>query len=405
VEVAIVAEDGRVFRSRRFTQVSADLLTASLVGPKLNIIKDDSGKAHDVVLTSLRPNGAWAMLSRPSPGAFSYFFLRPLTTLGTPLLAFTIALVAAWIAIDKLVLTWLYRLQRRAAAYGAGHYRFRDVRTAEDSPRELADLAISLDLMAARISERDASQRKLVKAREDAVREIHHRVKNNLQIVTSFLSLQSRQVQDPAARSALASARFRIDALSLVHQTLYQHERLETVKVQPFLDGLLTHMAGAMGLDEQEVEMKWSIDEAELPSDAAIPLALFTVEAVTNAAKYGFQEADRREGVISVTFRVEAERYILSIADNGVGAGNESDRRPESTGLGRRLMLAFARQLHGEQTMSSERGKGYTVTLTIPKSAVAVHIDQEPIETAAQDAPSDVPATWSSPAIESPAKT
>jgi two-component sensor histidine kinase len=365
-EIALADAAGRVFQSERFDAVPEELSVEQASSTsRLAQATGKDGRAYEVVLQRLADRPLFAVMSRPAPGVVSEATLEPLRSLGVPLLAVSITLLAAWLAIDQLVLKWLSRLQRRAAAYGAGHYKFRDVRTVEDSPREIADLAFALNLMADRISERDASLRTALRAQEDAMREIHHRVKNNLQIVTSFLSLQARQLKDPEARHALAAARHRIDALSIVHQTLYQHDQLDTVHLKPFLEGLLEHLSGALGMDDGRVSLSWRIDSADAPSDNAIPMALFLVEAVTNAVRYGFPD---RSGRISVSLGSQPEALRLEVADNGRGVDlSQPPAAGPGQGLGTRLMAAFAKQLRAEMAITSKPEEGYAVTLTIPR--------------------------------------
>ena len=217
--------------------------------------------------------------------------------------------------------------------------------------------------MANRISERDASLRAAITTRDAAVKEIHHRVKNNLQIVASFLNLQRRQVKDSAAREVISAARHRIDALSIVHQTLYQHERLETVHMQPFLEALLSHLAGALGMDETGVRIDSEIAEIDRPADDAIPIALFILEAVTNATKYAFSG---HGGVITIRLYEDADEIVLDVIDDGDGVDLDASADNGSTGLGSRLMTAFAKQLRGSIKTSSKPGEGFRVELRMP---------------------------------------
>ena len=187
-------------------------------------------------------------------------------------------------------------------------------------------------------------------------------MKNNLQIVTSFLNLQGRQLQDPEARQAIAAARHRIDALAIVHQTLYQHERLELVSMQPFLKGLIDHLAEALGTETLNIRISQSYDNIERPADDAIPVALFLVEAVTNATKYAF--GDEHGGNISIDLKKDAYGNVtLEVIDDGVGCGSIGATRK---GLGSKLMSAFSRQLGAELTIDSAPGQGTTIRLYMP---------------------------------------
>ncbi|WP_084399784.1 sensor histidine kinase [Henriciella aquimarina] len=365
VELALSDGDGQVFGSARLVGVSRDWIAESTGDEDgvLFVSNTERMGSLDIVVRSIVDDRMYAIISRPSPGLFSEFTLEPIESVGIPLLSFTLALIAAWLAVDGLVLKWLARLRRLALIYGEGHYNFRIGNEFENAPDEISDFAYSFDRMANRISERDASLRAAIATRDAAVKEIHHRVKNNLQIVASFLNLQRRQVADPAAREVISAARHRIDALSIVHQTLYQHERLETVHMQPFLEALLSHLAGALGMDETGVRIDSEIDEIDRPADDAIPIALFILEAVTNATKYAFDEDG---GVITVRLYEDGDDIVLDVIDDGAGADFEEEADSSSTGLGSRLMSAFAKQLRGKIDITSKPGEGFHVELRMP---------------------------------------
>lgn len=370
VELAISDGEGQIFGSARFTALPVGWIekaTDDEDGELFFVDEEDLGSL-DVVVRAIVDERMYAIISRPSPGFFSEFTLEPIETVGIPLLSFTLALMAAWLAVDGLVLKWLSRLRRLAMIYGEGHYNFRIGEEFSNAPDEIANFAKTFDGMANRIAERDSSLRSAIATRDAAVKEIHHRVKNNLQIVASFLNLQRRQLQDPAAREVISAARHRIDALSIVHQTLYQHERLETVHMQPFLDALLSHLAGALGMGESGVTIESDIVEIDRPADDAIPLALFILEAVTNAMKYAF---DDEGGVITVRLFGEGDEIVLTVSDNGFGAEVDADADSNSTGLGARLMSAFAKQLRAKLEQNSNPGEGFEVKLRMPRESEA----------------------------------
>jgi two-component sensor histidine kinase len=365
VEVAIADGDGRVFGSQHFSQISPEWIaeTAETRSAKMFVLRRNGAPPMDVVIRPVGPANVFAVISRESPGFWSEFTLRPVSSFGLPLLAFSIALLAVWLAIDSLVLRWISRLIRIARVYGAGRYAFRAGDAMASAPAEIAELAEALEDMAADIDQRDSDLKAAIDVRDAAVKEIHHRVKNNLQIVTSFLNLQGRQLQDPEAQLAIAAARHRIDALAIVHQTLYQHERLELVSMRPFLKGLIDHLAEALGMDAQNIQISQTYEEIERPADDAIPFALFLVEAVTNATKYAF-DGDKG-GRISITLEGGGpEGVTLTIADDGVGFDTSGNARK---GLGSKLMKAFSRQLEAELTIDSTPGKGTTITLHMPE--------------------------------------
>lgn len=366
VEVAIADGDGRVFGSTRFSQIDQKWVAeaAETRTAKMFVLRRKDAAPMDVVIRPVGPANVFAVISRESPGFWSEFTLQPVSSFGLPLLAFSIALLAVWLAIDSLVLRWLSRLIRIARVYGAGRYAFRAGDAMSSAPAEISELADAMEDMAADIDQRDSDLKSAIRVRDAAVKEIHHRVKNNLQIVTSFLNLQGRQLQDPEARQAIAAARHRIDALAIVHQTLYQHERLELVSMQPFLEGLINHLAEALGTDARNIRISQTYDDLERVADDAIPFALFLVEAVTNATKYAFNENEG--GMISITLEEDnAGGITLKVMDDGVGFEPGGGAR---VGLGSKLMKAFSRQLRAELKIDSAPGEGTCITLFMPGS-------------------------------------
>jgi len=369
VEVALLDDRGESFGSKRFAKVDPDWVSsvANAESAELFVLTGEDGESLDVVIQPLGPGNVFAAISRKSPGLWSDFTLRPVRSIGLPLVTFSVALLAVWIAIDSLVLRWLSRLTRTVRVYGAGRYQFKAGDTFDKAPDEISKLAHAMDVMAKDIDERDKDLKLAIASRDEAVREIHHRVKNNLQIVTSFLNLQGRQLRDPEAKAAISAARHRIDALAIVHQTLYQNERLEQVRLEPFLSVLVTHLSEALGMDESHVEIVQTYADVERLADDAIPMALFIVEAVTNAMKYAFGPAG---GQIRISLGVDVDGTTLVISDNGRGFDPSTTSETENGGgLGSKLMTAFSRQLSAELTVDASIDCGCRVTLFMPRNA------------------------------------
>ena len=365
VEVALADSVGRVHGSGIFATIDPEWIAQSKAAEQAQMFlwTSQAGDSRDVIVQPVGTENIYAVISRPSPGLISYFTISPVATLGLPILAFLAALLAVWLAVDVQVLRWLQRLQRAVVVYGAGRYSFQAHNTFLDAPEEIAELADAMDKMARDISERDAELRETIAVRDNAVKEIHHRVKNNLQIVTSFLSLQSRQLKDKEAREAIAAAQHRINALAIVHKTLYQTERIAAVELRPFLTPLNDHLQEALGMDDARIKVTQSYIDAERAADDAIPIALFIVEVVTNARKFAF---DEKGGEITISLSSSASGLDLTIEDNGRGYDT---CQVLAKGLGSRLMTAFARQLSAELEIESAPGKGCRVSLKLPEKA------------------------------------
>jgi len=302
----------------------------------------------------------FVILSAPDPGLFSWARLNPLSSLLFPLLMFLVALVAVLIVIDRVVIRWLHYLQRIAEIYGKGRFTVRPVQ-ADHAPPEIRELALSLESMADAIAARDASLVNSLAQKDALMREIHHRVRNNLQVISSLLNMQQRSLADPAARDAMSDTRQRINALALIYRSLYQGPDLKRVDLREFLAELIAQLAGEQQHHGQIVATELEADELIIDPDKLAPLALFAVEAISNAQKHALAH---RGGVLRVKFAVEGDTAELAIADEGSGATPEL--ASASAGVGRALMNAFARQLRGRAEIGANGHGGVTARLIFP---------------------------------------
>jgi two-component sensor histidine kinase len=307
----------------------------------------------------------FVVLTAPSRGLFSAAWLDPLSGLIFPLLSFSVALGAVMFAADRAVLRWISYLQRIAAIYARGRFTVRPLQ-ADSAPPEIRDLGRTLGAMAGAITARDAVLQETLAHKDDLLREIHHRVKNNLQVISSLLSMQERALTDPGARLAISDTRQRITALALIYRALYQGADLRHADLRSFLEELTAQLTLAESL-QGSVRVEVEAQSLLIDPDKLAPLALFAVEAVTNAQKHGLA---RQGGTLRVEFSVDGTEAILRIIDDGGGA-----RPPpgalEAKGVGRTLMNAFARQLRGSTIMTLNPDGGLTVTLVFPTPEAA----------------------------------
>jgi two-component sensor histidine kinase len=215
------------------------------------------------------------------------------------------------------------------------------------------------DLLTARENElRDSLQQK-----EILVREIHHRVKNNLQLVMSLLNLHARRIRDPRAELAFAEARSRINALATLHRRLYESESLQEIDLKWFLDDLCAELRRGGLSRGRTVELIANSPSEVIGPEIAVPLGLLVTEAITNAYKHAFTESTGGHIYVDVE-RPSQDTLQLSVRDDG--SGFDPAAGEDSTGLGRSLIEAFVRQLRGELEISGDAGTSLVVRFPAP---------------------------------------
>ena len=360
--VALTDQTGAILTSTApevFSRTPRGWTARSLkAGATLYQARSRNGQQRVYAGAPLVDDDVFVLLSAPEPSLFSWARLNPGVSIVLPLLAWLAAFLAVWLAGERMIVRWLAYLDRIASLYAKGRFSVRPVQ-ALNAPPEIAGLARTLDEMAEAIVARDLTLRDNLAQKDALMREIHHRVKNNLQIITSLLNMQQRALHDDAAKAALSDTRQRITALALIYRALYQSVDLRRVEVRPFLEELLAQLLTGEGPRPQPVRTELTSDEMTLDPDKLAPFALFAVEAVTNALKHAFPG---RPGHITVNFRRSADEARLEILDDGVGTPQDA----AVGGVGRTLMTAFARQLRGRAEIEPGPQGGTLARLIFP---------------------------------------
>lgn len=193
------------------------------------------------------------------------------------------------------------------------------------------------------------------------LREIHHRVKNNLQVISSLLSMQTRRSTDPDAREALRSTNNRIQSVSLLHQNLYQEENLTDVDVKDYLKRLVESIATSYESGDR-ITFEMDLEPIQLDVDQLVPVGLIANELVCNAVKYAFDDGD--QGTISISLQTTESDYRLQVKDDGRGLPTP-ELVVKKHSLGTRLIKSFVSRLDGH--LAVDITDGTSVTITWPK--------------------------------------
>ena len=211
----------------------------------------------------------------------------------------------------------------------------------------------------------EEAQQASLREKEILLKEIHHRVKNNMQVISSLLSLQSRHLDDPKAIGMFKDSQHRIRSMALVHEKLYQSKDLSRIDFRQYLENLVVYLVHSYQVDSGRVRLRLDVGDAALDINTAVPCGLIVNELVTNALKHAFPGG--REGEVKVTLRTGTDgRFILTVSDNGVGMPEAVDIRKTDT-LGMQLVTMLVDQLEGTLTLDAKRGTAFKVAFREPK--------------------------------------
>lgn len=231
--------------------------------------------------------------------------------------------------------------------------------TSNDEIGELVNwFNVFMDSLAAR-REAEAQIEASLKEKEILLQEIHHRVKNNLQIISSLLNLQSAHVSDPATQAVFEDSKNRIRSMALIHEKLYQSQNLSQIDFGEYVENLVAYLARSYHSMTQPVQVIVEAVPVYLDIDTAVPCALLLNELISNAYKHAF--INQPDGQINVQLtQDETNRIKLSVQDNGVGIPADIlDNQPDTLGL--QLVETLTNQLHGTLMVEVESGTIFTI--------------------------------------------
>ena len=182
--------------------------------------------------------------------------------------------------------------------------------------------------------------------KDSLLKEIHHRVKNNLQMVSSLLSLQTKNTRSKSAIEALEEGKSRVKAMALIHQKLYQNDDLSVIEMQGYIESLINSVQSVYKKGGHNISITIDAEGTELDIDRAIPFGLILNELVSNSFKYAFPDSDEN-GKIYIHLRKNGEQGYFEYTDNGVGLPEDADERTNSS-MGIRLMNRLVNQLQSK---------------------------------------------------------
>jgi len=204
----------------------------------------------------------------------------------------------------------------------------------------------------------EAEIKKSLLEKEILLKEVQHRVKNNLQVISSMLDLQTDYVKDSGVSSMFIEAQKRVKSMALVHEQMYQSEVLSDLDFTHYIENLANYLFKIYGVNTKRILMETSIEEANIDFNRAILLGLIVNELISNSLKYAFP--DDREGQIVVRLDTKGKDFILTTSDNGIGLP-KNFRLRQTNSLGLQLVQALTNQLKGSIKMDRRRGTKFVI--------------------------------------------
>ncbi len=210
------------------------------------------------------------------------------------------------------------------------------------------------------IEERNEIINTALKEKDILLREIHHRVKNNLQVISSLLGIQGRTIKDKKAKEAIQEGRNRVQSMALIHQNLYKKDNLTGIEMKPYIDKLATHLIHTYQVEDGTIEVQSQVDDLTLDVETVVPIGLIINELISNSLKYAFP--NNGNGSINIELKEEEDRLLLIVSDNGIGL-NEAQLQSKTETFGHSLIRAFKNKLKADIDISGSDGTKVTLRI------------------------------------------
>ena len=233
----------------------------------------------------------------------------------------------------------------------------------ENAEDEQVNKVSMIQVVVQDVTERKDAEERInasLEEKEVLLKEIHHRVKNNLQIISSLLHLQSEKVEDTTFLKAFDDSQHRIRSMALIHEELYESADLARIDFVGYVRRLTNHLFESFGIDQQRISLAIEIDGVLLTIDKAIPLGLIINELVSNSLKYGFGDSRKGRILIRLAASEEDDTFTLSVSDNGSGFPSDIDLENTDT-LGLRLVNTLVGQLKARLELDHSEGTTFRI--------------------------------------------
>jgi two-component sensor histidine kinase len=342
-----------------------------------------SGEERIFAIATLIPDEIAVIGSWPKTAALaSVGSTHSSLTLALPILMWVAGLAVALWGLDRLVVRHLATLRRALRRFALGNRS--PMPNMQDAPEEFQYLRTAFDRMVMLVGEGEWRTEQDLQEKTVLLREVHHRVKNNLQLVASIMNMHARTAQTPETRRLLAQLQRRVRGLAMVHQTLNDDSRMTTIDTRTLIGRLVSELAQPAPMGGQNVHVRFDAISVELGQDQSVALSMLLAEALTNAVKYVGQPSDGTRPAITVTLSEDSKEHLLLLVRNTRNSdetpSEDEDAILTSGGVGQGLMRAFVAQMEGEAEVI-ETPSDYTYQVRFRVSADDPAQAPKPLET------------------------
>ncbi len=372
IDTVTFNRDGQVLTSKLTLEDVADRLPREVTLASLAEGDARSFAGHTVegdrrlfTFAPLYGDSIFALSAWPASAALSGG-VTATTAVAFPVLMWIVCLGVAYLAVHRLVIRHIADLRQGIRRFSVDR-RILPIADGGYVPSELREVIEAFQTMTRRIVHDEAEQEDSLHEKDVLLREVHHRVKNNLQLIASIANMQVRKARSEETRFMLRRLQDRILSLATIHRNLYQATVLSKVDSAVLVAELVAQIAGAGIPPDSDLRIETGIDPVCLYPDQAVPLSLLTTEAVTNAIKYVGRPDDGAPW-ITVALTAHADDSVTLRVANSTGSPVAGPGAHESTGLGRQLMAAFVMQL-GATSHVSEANGAFVLEVTFRRSA------------------------------------
>ncbi|MEM8629617.1 MAG: histidine kinase dimerization/phosphoacceptor domain -containing protein [Pseudomonadota bacterium] len=317
-----------------------------------------SGRRVSFAVTPVVPDVLYAVgtWEKGNGGVTAYDL--PIATWGAPIVMWVVSLLVAAVAMHRQVLRPIRKLGRQMARF-AKERHLPEASEPKEMPRELLQIEADFLAMASTLIEDEEALEDALRDKNVLLKEVHHRVKNNLQLISSIMSMQIRRAHSVETKAVLGRLQQRVLGLATIHRNLYQTENLGRVNAADLLREIINQLVIVGG--DRALQTEVSLNDVILEPDQAVPLSLLSAEAVTNALKYvGNPEGEPPR--LWITLKRDSDEDIRLEVVNTLPPGNmKLPEDPEASGLGTLLIDAFCRQL-GAVSDTSKNDETYRLT-------------------------------------------